>query len=206
MESYLKEMKIPTERKALEVGDYVFWEVAVERKKAPSDLYSSLQAKKGELPRYWKQVFRMKESYKVPIVLIVGDIDKPVQFPYHGHTKYLGGEYQFKGAIAATLINGIEVLFAKDDRDAADWIAWLWKRCGRKGEGYIPTPPKPADKDEAKFLMLAQIPGIGPVKAKALLKEFKTILNIASMSEDELLKVEGITEKIAMATKEFLTT
>ena len=44
---------------------------------------------------------------------------------------------------------------------------------------------------------LTKIDGIGDKKAKALLKEFKTISKIKSASEDELLQVKGITKKNA---------
>lgn len=44
---------------------------------------------------------------------------------------------------------------------------------------------------------LTKIDGIGDKKAKALLKEFKTISKIKSASENELLQVKGITKKNA---------
>lgn len=44
---------------------------------------------------------------------------------------------------------------------------------------------------------LNNIPGVGPVKRKALLKYFKSVDNIKKASTEELLQIEGINDKIA---------
>lgn len=44
---------------------------------------------------------------------------------------------------------------------------------------------------------LNNIPGIGPVKRKALLKYFKSVDNIKKASTEELLQIDGINDKIA---------
>ncbi|RBP69981.1 excinuclease ABC subunit C [Alkalibaculum bacchi] len=44
---------------------------------------------------------------------------------------------------------------------------------------------------------LNNIPGVGPVKRKALLKYFKSVDNIKKASTEELLQIDGINDKIA---------
>ena len=44
---------------------------------------------------------------------------------------------------------------------------------------------------------LDDIPGIGEIKKKALLKHFGTVEKIKNASKEELMEVKGITEKIA---------
>ncbi len=54
--------------------------------------------------------------------------------------------------------------------------------------------------------LLSQIDGIGKVKRNALIDEFKDISNIMQASVEEIARVEGIGEKLAVKVKEFLTT
>lgn len=47
------------------------------------------------------------------------------------------------------------------------------------------------------WIWLAMMEGVGPVRKKRLLEKFKTPRNIYEAKKEELLKVEGISEKIA---------
>lgn len=51
---------------------------------------------------------------------------------------------------------------------------------------------------------LSQVPGIGPVKQKALLKYFGSVKQIEAASEEELLKVPGITKTNVISIKNSL--
>lgn len=50
---------------------------------------------------------------------------------------------------------------------------------------------------------LTEIEGIGPARAKALLKHFKTVSAIKQASTEELAKVDGMTEKTAKAVYDY---
>lgn len=52
-------------------------------------------------------------------------------------------------------------------------------------------------KSHALSSTLTDIPGVGPTRAKALLKHFKTITNIKNADVKQLCEVEGISEKTA---------
>lgn len=51
---------------------------------------------------------------------------------------------------------------------------------------------------------LDEVPGVGPKRKKALLRRFGSVARIREASLEELLSVEGITEKVAQAIKEHL--
>ena len=52
-------------------------------------------------------------------------------------------------------------------------------------------------KENAYWIWLSLIPNLGSIKKQRLLQSFKTPEKIFLASKDELLKVEGIGEKIA---------
>lgn len=57
---------------------------------------------------------------------------------------------------------------------------------------------------ELKTSALDQVPGVGPKRKKALLRHFGSVKRIREASLEELKSVEGITEKVALAIKEYL--
>ncbi len=59
------------------------------------------------------------------------------------------------------------------------------------------------DKEITKSA-LDDIPGIGSVKKKALLKEFKSVENIKKQDVAALTKVKGITEELAQKIRKSL--
>ena len=54
-----------------------------------------------------------------------------------------------------------------------------------------------------KSSVLENIKGIGPVKAKKLLMNFKGLSGVASATEAELMSVNGITNKDAVSIREY---
>ncbi len=56
----------------------------------------------------------------------------------------------------------------------------------------------------AKYSLLDDIPGLGPVKKRLLLRQFKSLSSIKKANENELCKVEGISIKLALKIKTYL--
>jgi len=52
--------------------------------------------------------------------------------------------------------------------------------------------------------VLDGISGLGPVRRRALLRQFGSIENIRSARVEELMAVKGITRSVAVAIKEML--
>ncbi len=50
---------------------------------------------------------------------------------------------------------------------------------------------------EQQLYIIESLPNIGPVTARKLLEEFKSVKNVINASENDLKKVEGIGDKIA---------
>ena len=83
----------------------------------------------------------------------------------------------------------IPILFTQNYKDTAQFI----NRIARKKEIEIGirANKKTLNKKEQIQFILEGFPGIGPKSAKKLLREFKTIKNIANASEEELTQVIG---------------
>jgi len=59
-------------------------------------------------------------------------------------------------------------------------------------------------KKDAFASVLDGISGLGPVRRRALLRQFGSIESIRSASVEELMAVKGITHSVAVAIKEML--
>ena len=59
-------------------------------------------------------------------------------------------------------------------------------------------------KKDAFASVLDGISGLGPVRRRALLREFGSIESIRGASVEELMAVKGITRSVAVAIKEML--
>jgi len=59
-------------------------------------------------------------------------------------------------------------------------------------------------KKDAFVSVLDGITGLGPVRRRALLRQFGSIDNIRNASVEELIAVKGITRPVAVAIKEML--
>lgn len=80
-----------------------------------------------------------------------------------------------------------------------DYSLQLLQRLRDEAHRFAITFHRSLRKKTALQSELSQIEGIGKEKAKLLFKEFKTIDNIKSASIEDLTKVKGITEKLAVS-------
>jgi len=176
----LKRENLAIEVKTIPSGDYVFGEVAVERK-AILDLISSVTT--GDR-HFWNQLETMRNTYTIPILLIEGPIN-------HRDRIVMG--------ILTTVILfcKYQTIFSKDKEDTAKWIADLFTKYGVGKTGRIPPPAviRAATPKQIKWAMLQCIKGIGPKTANKILEE---IPDIFSASYDyhtikaKLRKVKGL--------------
>jgi ERCC4-type nuclease len=94
-----------------------------------------------------------------------------------------------RGALIALTELGLPVIRSNDPEGSALWLKLLAGRRFRKRRDAVflarnPTPPPEA--------MLAAVPGISVVSARALLSEFGTIADIAEAGRERWLSVPGI--------------
>jgi ERCC4-type nuclease len=161
----LRGMQIPVELRHIDSGDYVFNEIAIERKTI-SDLICSVISKENR--HFWNQIKTMKETYKKPIVLIEGEFD---------------WENRLQTGIYYALIGGwgIPVIFTENHKDSAKKISKLFDKYGEGSQSRIPPPVvhKETSTKYIKWAMVQCVDGIGGTLAKKILDAEPLIISTA---------------------------
>jgi ERCC4-type nuclease len=174
----LKRENLAIEVKTIPSGDYVFGEVAIERK-AILDLISSVTTGDRHL---WNQLETMKNTYTIPILLIEGPIN-------HRDRIVMG--------ILTTVILfcKYQTIFTKDKEDTAKWITALFTKYGVGKTNRIPPPSvkRAITPKEIRWCMLQTIPYIGPVIANRILEEYPDIFN--KKIDKGKLNIKGLNKK-----------
>ena len=151
----LKRRNLAVEVKHIDSGDYVFGDVAIERKTI-EDLINSCT---GGTRHLWKQLETMQNTYKQPILLIEGIIDY--------NDRLLMG-------ILTTIILfwKYQTIFTISPAQTVLWIEKLFTKYGVGKSNRIPPPAvkKAKTLEEIKRNMLCVIPRIGVKRAETILK------------------------------------
>jgi ERCC4-type nuclease len=176
---------VEVEFKTVHVGDYVISDRVCIERKTIYDFESSIIN-----GRLFDQIKRLREHYEFPILVLEGDYD---YFRLKNNI--------INGAIAALYIDySIYIIHTYDVQNTADIIASIARHEQYK-EAREPTLKGGArayTSEQFQEYIIGNLPGVGPKLARALLKHFKSIRNIANADEKELLKVEKIGKKKAM--------
>ncbi|MEM5804273.1 MAG: ERCC4 domain-containing protein [Candidatus Aenigmatarchaeota archaeon] len=180
-------------QKMLHVADYLVSDrVAIERK-TTTDFASSIVDQ-----RLFSQVRALKENFEKPVLIVEGNSLYERLNPN-----------AVRGAIASLALDfGIPLIWTKDPGETAGMIFWLAKReqLDEKREVSVRGEKKAATLSQQQEFMIAGLPGISTVRARALLKHLKTPLNVLSASEKELEEVEGVGKKTAENIRKLLDT
>ncbi|MBX4211939.1 hypothetical protein KW787_00585 [Candidatus Pacearchaeota archaeon] len=166
----------------LNVADYLFGNIAIERKTI-SDLKSSIISK-----RINSQLLELKQ-YPKPLLLVEG----------------IGNEDLYEGIINENALRGfllsvaleyqVPIIFTQSEEDSARYIAILAKKKENKHPSLRASKIALTEEQRLQYI-LEGFPRIGPVAAKKLLGKFKTIKNVMNASEEELRKILGKNEEI----------
>ena len=192
---HLYDLGIEMRIKNLDVADYVVSDrVAIERKTV-EDFVESLIGKE----RLFGQLLRLKNAYQKPLLIIEGD--NLYKRSVHPNA--------IRGAIAAITIDlGIPIVQTSDVKETAELIVAVAKREQEVKERQVSLhagKTKRSLKEQQEYIVSA-ISDIGPIIAKNLLNEFKTIEKIATATEEELVKVPKVGKKIAGKIRRLMTT
>jgi len=161
----------------LSIADYIINNIAIERKTI-NDLKSSIINK-----RIFSQLENLKQ-YPFYFLIIEGINDEDI---YSGiiHENALRGFI-----LSASLDYQVPIIFTQNERDTAKYLSILSNKSDKKDISIRAKKTFQTREGQIQFI-LEGFPNIGPVKAKALLKKFKSIKNIVNADEKELEHILG---------------
>ena len=182
---YFRQYDCIVQRKMLLIGDFVLSDRIVIEKKTVKDFIQSIMDK-----RLFTQLKEMKDNFEKPLLIIEGE-------------ESLYGYLQpniIRGALSAVTVDlGIPILWTRDLADTAGLIFWIAKReqIDEKREVSLRDKKTPVTREGKQEYLVASLPDVSAVRAKALLKHFKSPKNVFNASTKELQEVKGIGKKIA---------
>jgi DNA excision repair protein ERCC-4 len=181
----LHRLGVPTEIRRLSVGDYIAGFAIVERKSV-RDLHLSIIQK-----RFWPQIGRLSRSARHPYLLVEGEnIDAGPLRPE-----------SIRGAILAVSELGIAIIRSDSPADSASWLRLLAARDRRKRRSPRVFASTASTASES---MLAAVPGISVITARALLDRFGSVAAVVEATPDEWLSTRGVGPKRVKALTETL--
>jgi len=194
-----KALSIKYEQRWIEIGDYVFDDVCFEAKSA-TDFLGSVLSK-----RMWTQLDNMDRHYKTNIVIIHGDMQEaimnvienaPSKMPIGTRSIMLNNK--FLGAIGRiTLDTDIKPFWVQSEEEAALIITAICKMKPITRETIEPQVFKRLTTDDLRLDLLSSIKGVSIKKAKVLIKQYGSIMEVGECSAFELQAIEGIGETLA---------
>lgn len=177
--SELSKLGLKYEFKNLKVADYLVGGVAIERKTI-SDFIGSMINK-----RLLRQLQELQQ-YKNRLLIVEGIEEQEL---YNDLPEGVNGN-AIRGFLISILLKyKVPIIFTKDSEDTAKFISVLSKR--KEKELPLNVNKKSLNSKEQKQFILEGFPGIGPITAKKLLKEFGSLKTIFNSTEEELKKILG---------------
>lgn len=188
----LKKEGVSVEVKKVPYGDYIINDsITVERKSARDFLISIIDG------RLFNQLSNLKKHCINPILLVEGD-------PYNTDLDF---DYvAIKGAlISVQAIWYVPVVTSRSKEDSRDIMMMI----GRQNETHVDAVPlrggyRPKRLKSKQLYLLQGLPKVGPMMAKKLLEQFKSVFNVTSATVEELMEVEGVGRISAEKIREVL--
>jgi Fanconi anemia group M protein len=182
------------QKKMLVYGDFVVSDRVIIEKKTINDFIKSITDK-----RLFQQLKAMKDNFEKPVLIIEGQ----------GNLYGVLQPNVIRGALAAIAVDmSIPIIWTKDVADTAGIVYWIARReqFDEKREVTLRNKKNPETMEEKQEYLISSLPDISRVRAKALLKHFKSPMNVFNASAKELQEVKGIGKKIAENIKKVLNT
>jgi len=199
VESKARSLNIQTEKKWIEIGDYVFDDVCFEAK-STTDFLGSVISK-----RLWTQIDNMDRHYKTNVVIIYGTIQEAI----FNVKKYGKANIQeparsimlnnkFLGAIGRiTLDTDVKAFWVPTEEEASLIITAICKMKPIQREVIRPEVFKRVTTDDLRLDVLTSIKGVSIKKAKLLIKEYGSVMEIGEQTEEELQYLDGVGQVLA---------
>jgi DNA excision repair protein ERCC-4 len=188
----LEQLDVRVEVAALPAGDYAIGaKVVVERKSMP-DLHETVV--RG---RFWRQIDKLRRACRYPFLLVEGPHIDDGPIPPKA----------IRGICVAAITHGIRLVRTEDRHDSAMWLHALALREANSATTDRPVysqRPRPTSTREAAEAVLAAVPGISTVSARALLAHFGSVSAVAAADPIAWTQVRGIGADRARALEETL--
>ena len=194
-----KAIKVPCEKRWIEIGDYVFDNVCFEAK-STTDFLGSVMNK-----RLWTQLDNMDRHYETNVVIIYGDMQEaihnviqhsPSKMPIATRSIMLNNK--FLGAIGRIVLDtDAKPFWVKSEEEAALIITAVSKMKPITRETIAPQIFKRITTDDLRIDLLSSIKGVSIKKAKQMINQYGSIMEIGECSAYELQAIEGIGETLA---------
>ena len=194
-----KAIRIPCEKRWIEIGDYVCDDVCFEAK-STTDFLGSVMSK-----RLWTQLDNMDRHYRTNVVIIYGDMEEaihnvithsPSKMPIGTRSIMLNNK--FLGAVGRIVLDtDVKPFWVKTEEEAALIITAVSKMKPITRDTIAPQIFKRITTDDLRIDLLSSIKGVSIKKAKQLIKQFGSIMEIGECSVFELQAIEGIGETLA---------
>ena len=174
---------------ALPAGDYDLGSAVLVERKTVADLHLSL-----ERGRLWGQIGKLRAHARLPYLLVEGrDLDDGTL-----------SSAAVRGACLGVVGQGVALIRSQDSIDSALWLRLLAARIGgarpgRDRPSYAQRLKRPSDL--VPEAMLAAVPGISTVGARALLEHFGNVSAVLAASEHDWAEVRGTGPKRAPALR-----
>ena len=199
VEQKAREFNVRTEKKWIEIGDYVVGDVCIEAK-STIDFLGSVISK-----RMWTQIDNMDRAYQTNVVLIYGSLDEAVMnlidnSPSNMPVATRGIFYRnkFLGALGRiTLDMDVKPMWVASEEEAAEIICALAKMEDKTRPTIKPRIHKRISTDDLRIDMLATIKGVSEKKAEQLIEEFGSIMEVGEQRVHNLTRLEGIGPTVA---------
>jgi len=189
---YFGQYDCDIQKKMLTYGDFLVSDRVCIEKKLVKDFVQSITDK-----RLFQQLKQMKENFERPILIIEGE-------------ESLYGRLQpnvIRGALSAIAIDlSIPIIWTRDVADTAGIIYWIARReqILEKRNIVLRNKKVPETREGQQEYLISSLPDVSIIRAKALLKHFKSPQNIFSASVKELQEVKGVGKKIAQKIKKVI--
>jgi DNA excision repair protein ERCC-4 len=176
----LRARGVDIEIEPLPAGDYLVGDRVLVERKSVLDFHGSVIA-----GRFWRQMGKLRTSARRAYLLIEGDdLDAG---PLEPETS--------RGICVVVLDLGVAIVRSTDPNDSSHWlhrlaIRYQRRRLRSQRPWYDQTPQAPPG--EIAEAMLAAVPGISVVCARALLHRFENVAGIIAGGREEWIDVPGI--------------
>ena len=209
VETKAKKKGIKIVKKRIEVGDYVLGDICFEAKSV-KDFMASVINK-----RIWTQIDNMDRCFSRNFIMIYGSIEEALTLGTHitsfenipKESRKVILENKFRGAVGRIRLDtDVQVIWTRNEREAAEELITLAKMAPIERNVIKPTIHKRITTDDIRVNMLTSIKGISEKKAKGLLKQFGSVMELGECSIEELCFVNGMGETVAKRLIKILNT